>query len=49
MAEKKITPQPPAAAAKSEPESKASARVTQKKVSFKKVSRKKVSRKGFLQ
>jgi hypothetical protein len=45
MAEKKITPQQPTAAAASEAESRAAARVTQKKLSHKKVSRKKISRK----
>ena len=45
MAEKKITPQAPTAAAAAQDESKAAARVTMKKLSHKKVSRKKVSRK----
>jgi hypothetical protein len=45
MAEKKITPQQPTAAAKAQDDSKAAARVTMKKLSHKKVSRKKVSRK----
>jgi hypothetical protein len=45
MAEKKITPQEPTGAAKTEDESKAAARVTMKKLSHKKVSRKKISRK----
>jgi hypothetical protein len=45
MAEKKITPQAPTAAAKAQDDSKAAARVTMKKLSHKKVSRKKVSRK----
>ena len=45
MAEKKITPQQPAAAAAATEDSKAAARVTMKKLSHKKVSRKKVSRK----
>jgi hypothetical protein len=48
MADKQITPKAPSGQAKATEDSKAAARVTQKKVSRKKVSRKKVSRRKHI-